>query len=309
MSPELRTVGLLRPHVLVGYQWSHTGLHSGRKTSHNRYIRSFVSQSPQNRTGTFQCIRLKHGTTPPARYDRVQFHWPTTPLTGRGCPSEATWSLLRQCRLPPWVSTVARAAPAGSGQFRRQICFAPYVGWLSVHDHPHPREVSSLSRGVMSQPLFDPLRADLRFLPRPLPAASSVRLTAGLPVGEDYGLTTLHPGNLRGLGPASTPVARHLRRMSEEHPDLATHHFGPSLSAPLARLQSRRSRRFTWVGPTTHPWSQTTAVLAVATSVHTPVAIRKDMGTLSRGLRTPLLPGTHASVGDCWQNSRCRHLL
>jgi hypothetical protein len=174
----------------------------------------------------------------PARYDRVQFHWPTTPLTGRGCPSGATWSLLRQCRLPPWVfPTVARAAPAGSGQFRRQICFAPYVGWLSVHDHPHPREVSSLSRGVMSQPLFDPLQADLRFLPRPLPAASSVRLTAGLPVGEDYGLTTLHPGNLRGLGPASTPVAHHLRRMSKEHPDLATHHFGPSLSAPLARLQ------------------------------------------------------------------------
>jgi len=64
LSQELRTVGLLRPHVLVGYQWSHTGLHSGRKTSHNRYIRSFVSQSPQNRTGTFQCIRLKHGTTP-----------------------------------------------------------------------------------------------------------------------------------------------------------------------------------------------------------------------------------------------------
>jgi len=30
---------------------------------------------------------------------------------------------------------------------------------------------------------------------------------------------------------------------------------------------------------------------------------------LCRGLRTPPLPGTHASVGDCWQNSRCWHLL
>jgi hypothetical protein len=30
---------------------------------------------------------------------------------------------------------------------------------------------------------------------------------------------------------------------------------------------------------------------------------------LSRGLRTPPLPGTHASVGDCWQNSRCCHPL
>src|SRR5271165_6271771 len=50
LSQELRTTGLLRSHVLVGYQWSHTGLRPGRKTSHNRYIRSFVSQSPQNCT-------------------------------------------------------------------------------------------------------------------------------------------------------------------------------------------------------------------------------------------------------------------
>src|SRR5208282_454499 len=48
LSQELRTVGLLWPHVLVGYQWSHTGLRPGRKTSHNRYIRSFVSQPPWN---------------------------------------------------------------------------------------------------------------------------------------------------------------------------------------------------------------------------------------------------------------------
>jgi hypothetical protein len=33
---------------LVGYQWSHTGLRPGRKISHNRYIRSFVSQPPLN---------------------------------------------------------------------------------------------------------------------------------------------------------------------------------------------------------------------------------------------------------------------
>ena len=51
LSQELRTVGLLRPHVLVGYQWSHTGLRPGRKTSHNRYIRSFVSQPPLHQEG------------------------------------------------------------------------------------------------------------------------------------------------------------------------------------------------------------------------------------------------------------------
>jgi len=52
LSQELRTVGLLRPHVLVGYRWSHTGLHPGCKSSYNRYIRSFVSQPPQIRACT-----------------------------------------------------------------------------------------------------------------------------------------------------------------------------------------------------------------------------------------------------------------
>jgi hypothetical protein len=50
-------------------------------------------------------------------------------------------------------------------------------------------------------------------------------------------------------------------------------------------------------------------VLAVAVLAHAAAAIPKDEGTLCRGLRTSPLPGTHASVGDCWQNSRCCHLL
>jgi hypothetical protein len=124
------------------------------------------------------------------------------------------------------------------------------------------------------------LRAGLRFLPRPLPAAPSARLAAGLPSREGDGLTTLHRENPRGLGPALTPVARHLRRMSLQHPDLATYRFGPSLSAPLARLCLRRLRRFTWVGRTTRPWSPTAAVLAVATSARAPVATLAREDTL-----------------------------
>jgi hypothetical protein len=85
--------------------------------------------------------------------------------------------------------------------------------------------------------------------------------------------------------------------------------FGPSLSAPLACRYERRLRRFTWVGHTTRPWSPTATVLVVAASARAPVAIPTDEDTLSRGLHTPPLPATHASVGDCWQNSRCRHLL
>src|SRR3954465_869186 len=160
-----------------------------------------------------------------------------------------------------------------------------------------------------AQLLSGPLQAGLRFLPRPLPAAPSARLTAGLPSREDDGLTTLHRRNPRGLGPALTPVALHLRRMTLQHPGLATYHFGPSLSAPLACLCLRRLRRFTWVGRTTRPWSPTAAVLAVAISARALIATLAGEDTLSRGLRTPPSPATHASVGDCWQNSRCRHLL
>ena len=68
-------------------------------------------------------------------------------------------------------------------------------------------------------------------------------------------------------------------------------------------------QRFTWVDPTTRSWSPTTLVLAVATSAHAWVAILVDEGTFFRGLRTTPLPGTHASVGDCWQNSGYCHLL
>jgi len=69
LSQELRTARLPWPHVLVGYQWSHTGLHPGRKTSHNRYIRSFVSHLPQiractsNAPGSSRCgIAVPHTT-------------------------------------------------------------------------------------------------------------------------------------------------------------------------------------------------------------------------------------------------------
>src|SRR4051812_50138448 len=105
----------------------------------------------------------------------------------------------------------------------------------------------------MSQPLSGPLQAGLRFLPRPFPAAPSAHLTAGLPSREDDGLTTLHRRTPRGLGPALTPVARHLRRMSLQHPDLATYRFGPSRSAPWARLCLRRLRRFSLGGRTPRP--------------------------------------------------------
>ena len=248
---------------------------------------------------------------PPLRTGRAPFNASGSsigqrPFTERGLPIGLGVNLDGTSTEP---ATEDRLGPHHGRCRPRQICFAPRAGWLSVPIRRHPGEVSSLSRGVMSQPLSDRLRAGLRFLPRPLPAAPSARLAAGLPSREGDGLTTLHRRNPRGLGPALTPVALHLRRMSLQHPDLATYRFGPSLSAPLARLCLRRLRRFTWVGHTTRPWSPTAVVLAVAASARASTAILTDEDTLSRGLRTPPLPATHASVGDCWQNSRCRHLL
>jgi hypothetical protein len=59
LSQELRTVRLLRPHVLVGNRWSYIGLCPGCKSSHNRNIRSFVSQLPQIRA----CPIKAHGSS------------------------------------------------------------------------------------------------------------------------------------------------------------------------------------------------------------------------------------------------------
>ena len=164
-----------------------------------------TGRAPLNASGSSIEQRLcvaRPGSVPPAH---------DTPSRDAVSPSAlgSTWTLLRQGQLPRFGGgcTYGRCRP-------RQICFAPRAGRLSVHVRRHPGEVGSLWRGVMSQPLSGPLQVGLRFLPRPLPAAPSARLAAGLPSREGDGLTTLHRRNPRGLGPASTPVARHLRRMS-----------------------------------------------------------------------------------------------
>lgn len=100
-----------------------------------------------------------------------------------------TWTLLRQCRLPSCLRwrEPHQQRPLRS---RRHFCFAPYAGWLTVHVRLYQREVGTLARGVMSQPLSGPLQAGLRLLPPPLPAGLSGHLTTPLAVREqqDNGL-------------------------------------------------------------------------------------------------------------------------
>ncbi len=118
---------------------------------------------------------------------------------------------------------------------------------------------------LVAQPLSSPLQAGLRFLPPPLPAAPSVDLTTSLPRGEGYGLTTLRRWHARGLGSASTPVARHLRGLSSEQPTLATY-------------------------------------LLVQACQHLGLVLCDDAGGGSPGLTVPRTPGPRPPW--CWQSQR-----
>jgi hypothetical protein len=132
----------------------------------------------------------------------------------------STWTLLRQCRLPRCFRW-RRPHQQGSLRPRRQICVAPCAVWLTVHARRHQREVCPLSGGVATP--IRPITGRLL-----LPPSSSTRSPIGLPCGSlslTGGLRAYHVASRkpRGLGPAPTPVARHPRRVSSEHPDLATH--------------------------------------------------------------------------------------
>ena len=111
----------------------------------------------------------------PAGYDRARFHRPTTPLTRRGRPIGLGVNLDGTTAEP---ATEDRRGPHHGRCRPRQICFAPCAGWLSVPVRRHPREVSSLSRGVMSSTPIRPITG------RPsLPPSSFTRRPIGSPCG------------------------------------------------------------------------------------------------------------------------------
>ena len=168
----------------------------------------------------------------PAWHDRARFHRPTTPLTERGRPIGLGVDLDGTATEP---ATEDRRGPHHGRCRPRQICFAPRAGWPSVPIRRHPGEVSSLSRGVMSQPLSGPLQAGLRFLPRPLPAAPWAPLASRLPVRGGQRAYHVPPMCRGGEGRRFSPVVQHLRRGRYEPPDLTTCRFGPSVSASSAR--------------------------------------------------------------------------
>src|SRR5262245_51274189 len=127
--------------------WLETNIQGGAVAS---------TPSPQNCTravSTHAAPALNHS---PARYARpqpAQLRRPTTLLTGRGRPIGLGVNLDGTATEP---ATEDRRGPHHGRCRPRQICFAPFAGRLSVHVRQHPREVSSLSRGILSQPLPGP---------------------------------------------------------------------------------------------------------------------------------------------------------
>ncbi len=149
-----------------------------------------------------------------------------------------------------------------------------------------------------------PLQDGLRLLPPPLPASASVGLAASLPRRDQDGFTTFRRCTVRRLGRASPPRERHLRAVSSERRNLSPCLLAQACQPLWPVITNGVYRRFTCVDRTSRSWFPTALGLAVAASAHAPAAIPRDEVTLSRGLRTPPLPATHAPVGYCWQNSR-----
>src|SRR5262249_5033253 len=160
----------------------------------------------------------------PARYDRARLRRPTTPLPRRGRPIGLGADLSVTAAEPATeMTSVAAVAPA------RAVTTPPTylqhcLRRLADGSRPPTPEGSlpPFGRGDVA-PLIGPATG------RPsLPPSSFTRSPMGSPCGSlspKGGLWAYHvaPLNPRGLGPASTPVARHLRRGSSEPPDLATY--------------------------------------------------------------------------------------
>jgi len=84
------------------------------------------------------------------------------------------------------------------------------------------------------------------------------------------GLRAYHvaPMYRSGEGRVSSPVARHLRGVSSEHPDLATYLLVQAYQHLTLVLYDGVYRHFTWVDLSTRSWLPTTVMLVVAVSAH-----------------------------------------
>ena len=169
-------------------------------------------------------------------------------------------------------------------------------------------EVCPLSRGVMSQPLSDPLQTGLRFFRHPIPAQSSASLTVRLPVKlhwQPYRLTTFPACHKTDVGSAYSPAVRWRRNPNLQRVNrprtfwlMPVSSFGTVLltrfissSLPLTVSASLAPQPLCCLeSPSKH-------LTALTRPIH-------PRATLSEELHTPPLPVTHVFLGYCWSYSR-----
>jgi hypothetical protein len=203
---------------------------------------------------------------------------------------------------PPGPLPVVRGGRT-SERCRRRHLLASSGGWSIFLVPQDQREVCPLAGGVIATPIR-PITG------RPsLPPSSSTRCRIGPSCDgptrrDDNGFTTFRRCTVRRLGRASPPGERHPRAASSECRSLSPCLLAQACQPLWPVITNGVYRRFTSVDRTSRSWFPTALGLAVAASAHAPTAIPRDEVTLSRGLRTPPLPATHAPVGYCWQNSR-----
>jgi hypothetical protein len=159
----------------------------------------------------------------PARYDPARLRRPTIPLTRRGCPLLGDNLDVTETVPATEMRSVAEAAPA------TVLTTAPTDLRRSLRrfaDGSRPPTPEGSRPGFPWSPVATPIRPITGRLS--LAPSSSARCPIGLPYGSlspTGGQRVYHVASLKlhGLGPASTPVARHLRGLSSEHPNLATY--------------------------------------------------------------------------------------
>jgi hypothetical protein len=111
-----------------------------------------------------------------------------------------------------------------------------------------------------------------------------------------------------GLGRASPPVVRRLRRRSSEPPDLTTYLLVQAIQHLALGLCDDVYQRFTYVDRTTQSWFPTPWMLGVAALASRPrLPSVQEEATLFRELRTPRFPVTRVPVGYCGQHRRSCH--
>jgi hypothetical protein len=213
-----------------------------------------------------------YATAAPARYSLgAAAGYPGRPHQQALPPPTSARLLQRLLELPRAARPEGSLHPCGRGDVATPI--HPITGWPSLAP-------SSFTRGRVGPSCELPTRRD------------------------GNGLTTFRRGTARGVGRASSPGERHLRAASSEGRSLSPCLLAQACQPLWPVITNGVYQRFTCVDRPSRSWFPTALRLAVAASAHASAAIPEDEVTLSRRLRTPPLPATHAPVGYCWQNSR-----